>query len=186
VFTGNLGGGLWIAFIGWFLDSAASAQVQQVIFQGALAGHKVSQVVSTGCASGVDETRCIVGGPVSRITGKSLCRNPVLGGLRCVLPRSYRHHVGSNHVRRTQGSAAQHPCWYHGRDRFERKGLPSDEQRRKFIRQYYWQDFEDVRFYDIIFNTDRASAKQVASSILAFMNHSEAGAAGGETPKARA
>jgi Zn-dependent protease len=51
VFSGNLGGGLWIAFIGWFLDSAASAQVQQVVFQGALSGHRVFQAMSTGCAT---------------------------------------------------------------------------------------------------------------------------------------
>src|SRR6266436_9948899 len=40
VFSGNIGGGLWTAFIGWFLDNAASAQVHQVVFQGLLAGHK--------------------------------------------------------------------------------------------------------------------------------------------------
>src|SRR5207244_4163828 len=43
VFSGNIGAGLWTAFIGWFLDNAASAQVHQVVFQGLLAGHKVSQ-----------------------------------------------------------------------------------------------------------------------------------------------
>jgi len=51
MFTGNFGGGLWIAFIGWFLDNAASAQVQQVVFQGLLAGHRVSQAMSTQCAA---------------------------------------------------------------------------------------------------------------------------------------
>jgi Zn-dependent protease/CBS domain-containing protein len=50
MFTGNLGG-LWIAFIGWFLDSAASAQVQQVTFQGLLAGHTVSQAMGGRCPS---------------------------------------------------------------------------------------------------------------------------------------
>ena len=47
---GQLGGGLWIAFIGWFLDNAASAQVQQVMVQGLLAGHTVAQAMSTHCA----------------------------------------------------------------------------------------------------------------------------------------
>lgn len=51
MFRGNFGGGLWIAFIGWFLDNAASAQVQHVMFQGLLAGHKVSQAMSTHCAA---------------------------------------------------------------------------------------------------------------------------------------
>jgi Zn-dependent protease len=34
VFAGNIGDGLWIALIGFFLDNAASAQVQQVMFSG--------------------------------------------------------------------------------------------------------------------------------------------------------
>jgi predicted transcriptional regulator len=51
MFSGNFGGGLWIAFIGWFLDSAASAQVSQVMFQGLLAGHKVAQAMSGRCAA---------------------------------------------------------------------------------------------------------------------------------------
>jgi len=51
VFTGNLGGGLWIAFIGWFLDNAAATQAQQAMFQGLLAGHQVSQAMSSRCAT---------------------------------------------------------------------------------------------------------------------------------------
>jgi Zn-dependent protease len=51
MFRGNFGGGIWIAFIGWFLDNAASSQVQQAMFQGLLAGHKVSQAMSTHCAT---------------------------------------------------------------------------------------------------------------------------------------
>jgi Zn-dependent protease len=51
VFSGNLGGGLWIAFIGWFLDNAAAGQAQQAMFQGLLAGHKVSQAMSSRCAA---------------------------------------------------------------------------------------------------------------------------------------
>jgi Zn-dependent protease/CBS domain-containing protein len=47
MFSGNLGGGLWVAFIGWFLDSAAS---QQVMFRGLLTGHRVAQAMSTHCA----------------------------------------------------------------------------------------------------------------------------------------
>jgi Zn-dependent protease len=49
MFSGNVGGGLWIAIIGWFLDNAASGQVHQVMFQGLLAGHRVSQAMSTHC-----------------------------------------------------------------------------------------------------------------------------------------
>ncbi len=47
--TGNLGNGLWIAFIGWFLESAANAQLQQQMVQGLLAGHRVSEAMSRDC-----------------------------------------------------------------------------------------------------------------------------------------
>ncbi len=51
IFAGNLGNGLWIAFIGWFLESAAMAQVQQQKIQGLLAGHKVADAMSRQYAS---------------------------------------------------------------------------------------------------------------------------------------
>ncbi|MGB9117952.1 site-2 protease family protein [Bradyrhizobium sp.] len=47
--NGNFGG-LWVAFIGWFLDNAASVQIQQTMFRGLLTGHRVSQAMSTHCA----------------------------------------------------------------------------------------------------------------------------------------
>ncbi len=47
IFSGNLGGGLWIALIGWFLDNAASVQILQVTLQGLLTGHRVSQAMNT-------------------------------------------------------------------------------------------------------------------------------------------
>jgi Zn-dependent protease len=46
IFSGNLINGLWIAFIGWFLESAASSQVQHQTLQDALTGHKVSDVMN--------------------------------------------------------------------------------------------------------------------------------------------
>jgi Zn-dependent protease/predicted transcriptional regulator len=49
--TGNFGGGLWVAFIGWFLDSAATAQLQYVQSRGLLRGHKVAQAMSDRCAA---------------------------------------------------------------------------------------------------------------------------------------
>lgn len=42
---GNVANGLWIAFIGWFLESAAAAQVQQQMVQGLLLGHRVSEAM---------------------------------------------------------------------------------------------------------------------------------------------
>ena len=46
VFGGNFVGGLWIAFIGWFLESAAVAQTQQVVLQDLLGGHTVAEAMS--------------------------------------------------------------------------------------------------------------------------------------------
>jgi Zn-dependent protease/CBS domain-containing protein len=46
MFGGNFINGMWIAFIGWFLESAAKGQVQQLALQDMLAGHKVSQVMN--------------------------------------------------------------------------------------------------------------------------------------------
>jgi Zn-dependent protease len=47
MFNGNLGGGLWIVLIGWFLDNAASVQLQQVALGGLLAGKRVAQAMNT-------------------------------------------------------------------------------------------------------------------------------------------
>jgi Zn-dependent protease/CBS domain-containing protein len=49
VLRGSVGNGLWTAFIGWFLESAAGAQVQQQVAQGLLVGHKVSEVMGEAC-----------------------------------------------------------------------------------------------------------------------------------------
>lgn len=46
ILGGSFASGLWIAFIGWFLESAANAQVQQQHVQDLLAGHTVSQAIS--------------------------------------------------------------------------------------------------------------------------------------------
>jgi Zn-dependent protease/predicted transcriptional regulator len=46
VFTGNIFNGLWTAFIGWFLESAAASQDQLQVVQNLLAGRKVSEVMS--------------------------------------------------------------------------------------------------------------------------------------------
>jgi len=46
IFSGNLGNGLWIAFIGWFLESAATSQVQQQMAHDLLEGHTVQQIMN--------------------------------------------------------------------------------------------------------------------------------------------
>ena len=43
--SGNFFNGLWIAFIGWFIESAAGGQLQQQLLKGLVTGHKVSEVM---------------------------------------------------------------------------------------------------------------------------------------------
>ncbi len=45
IFTGIFGNGLWIAFIGWFLESAATSQIQQQTIHDLLAGHHVADAM---------------------------------------------------------------------------------------------------------------------------------------------
>jgi len=47
--TGNWSGGLWLAFIGWFLDNAASQSAQQAWIREALEGYTAGDFASTGC-----------------------------------------------------------------------------------------------------------------------------------------
>jgi Zn-dependent protease/CBS domain-containing protein len=49
LFQGDWINGLWVAFIGWFLESAVVGQVQQERMHGLLAGHTVDQVMSRAC-----------------------------------------------------------------------------------------------------------------------------------------
>ena len=41
--------GLWIAFIGWFLENAATARSRRVALKDILQGHTVREVMSTDC-----------------------------------------------------------------------------------------------------------------------------------------
>jgi Zn-dependent protease/CBS domain-containing protein len=51
MFSGNFVGGLWIAFIGWFLQNAATASVQQMTLQRLLAGHTVGEIMTRECST---------------------------------------------------------------------------------------------------------------------------------------
>jgi Zn-dependent protease len=84
IFSGNFGEGIWIAFIGWFLDSAASSQVQHVMLQGLLTGHRVSQAMSTQCTA-----------VSSDLTLQQLVDEHILGsGKRCLLVNRGDNTVG--------------------------------------------------------------------------------------------
>ena len=49
IFGGDWANGLWIAFIGWFLRSAAVGSVQRQLAEDLLAGHTVREVMLTDC-----------------------------------------------------------------------------------------------------------------------------------------
>jgi Zn-dependent protease len=49
LFQGNWINGLWIAFIGWFLETAVVSQVQQGRINDILSGHTVDQVMTRTC-----------------------------------------------------------------------------------------------------------------------------------------
>jgi Zn-dependent protease len=51
IFSSNVGNGLWLAFIGWFLNSAATSQLQQQTLHDLLAGHRVYEVMSRSFAA---------------------------------------------------------------------------------------------------------------------------------------
>ena len=51
VIGGNLGGGLWIAFIGWFLDNAAQSSYRQLTLRNLLSGHTAGEIMTRGCAA---------------------------------------------------------------------------------------------------------------------------------------
>jgi Zn-dependent protease len=47
IFTGNFGNGVWIAFVGWFLESAAASTLSRQTIQDILMGHRVYEVMHT-------------------------------------------------------------------------------------------------------------------------------------------
>ena len=49
VFTGNFVNGVWLALIGWFLESAAVGSYRQLLLQDMLKGHVASEVMSRDC-----------------------------------------------------------------------------------------------------------------------------------------
>lgn len=49
IFGGNWVNGLWIAFIGWFLENAATASAREVAFRELLEGHTASEVMTADC-----------------------------------------------------------------------------------------------------------------------------------------
>ncbi|NJD57894.1 MAG: CBS domain-containing protein, partial [Anaerolineae bacterium] len=84
LFRGDWINGLWIAFIGWFLESAVVGQVQQERMHDLLAGHTVDQIMSRSCVMSPAE-----------ITLQELVNSYFLGqGQRCVVVMRLEQPVG--------------------------------------------------------------------------------------------
>jgi len=49
IFAGRWGSGMWIAFIGWFLDNAAQSSYRQMAVKNMLAGYTVREIMSQDC-----------------------------------------------------------------------------------------------------------------------------------------
>jgi Zn-dependent protease/CBS domain-containing protein len=49
VFTNNFFNGIWLALIGWFLESAAIGSYSQMLVQDMLKGHTASEIMSQDC-----------------------------------------------------------------------------------------------------------------------------------------
>lgn len=50
IFTGDWINGLWLAFIGWFLENAAQASYRQVVLRDTLRGHTASELMTQDCS----------------------------------------------------------------------------------------------------------------------------------------
>jgi CBS domain-containing protein len=75
IFTGNIGNGIWIAFIGWFLESAASSQIRQQTIHDLLGNHRVADAMRRDCTVVSPET-----------TLEQLVDEHILGsGVRCLI-----------------------------------------------------------------------------------------------------
>jgi Zn-dependent protease len=73
IIGGNFLNGLWLAFIGWFLQNAAASSYSQTNMREALAGIRVSQIMSTDCPRVTSLT------PLSQLVDEQVLRN----GQRC-------------------------------------------------------------------------------------------------------
>lgn len=49
IFTGQFFNGIWLALIGWFLESSAVGSYRQLLFQDMLKGHTVGEIMSQDC-----------------------------------------------------------------------------------------------------------------------------------------
>jgi hypothetical protein len=79
--------------------------------------------------------------------------------------------IASMEVRVQRMSHAWHVSPAHARRRI----LATDEERRNFVRRQFKQDIDDLRFYDVVLNTDGLTVDEAVGCVLAVLNPGEAG-----------
>jgi cytidylate kinase len=62
--------------------------------------------------------------------------------------------------------------WQVPPDQAQKRMQQTDDEFREFIRYHFKQNRDDLRFYNLVFNTDHASTRQVVESVVAFMQAS--------------
>lgn len=63
--------------------------------------------------------------------------------------------------------------WALPQDQAAKRMNEKDAERRAFIRHHFNRDLEDVRSYDLVFNTDGLSPEQVADAVMRVMVHED-------------
>jgi len=61
--------------------------------------------------------------------------------------------------------------WQVSEDEAKHRMHIDDGEKRKFIRHYYYRDYDNMNYYDVMYNTDRTSADRIATSLQSLMNH---------------
>jgi len=77
------------------------------------------------------------------------------------------------HIRTTGSSEVRiqrlSKTWNVSREAARHRMMVIDADRRAFVRQHYKQDFDDLRFYNIVFNTDHLTVGQAVNSVLSLL-----------------
>ncbi len=60
--------------------------------------------------------------------------------------------------------------WHVAPDLCRRCMLAGDEERRHFVRHHFKQDLDDVRYYDLVFNTDHMTVDDVVGSVISVLS----------------
>ena len=102
--TGDIVGGIWIAFIGWFLESAAGSQLQQEGLKNLLGGHRVMDAMRRDYPQVPSET------PLQDVVDRSILPS----GSRYAIVTSAGRPVGHGDAGRHPRSAAAGLADHHG------------------------------------------------------------------------